>query len=158
MHKDMPGFFATMKAINRITDKLLEIGKDYAAKFKAGEMSAQEYESEMVGKIYEITNMYSNGDEDLEKYLRNQFADNAVKFLKEGINNYIEGIGREMSEIPTDKEIESENEDLEVVPESEEEISEDISSNRKAAVSSKFVSDEVNIEEDNLIQDLLKLL
>lgn len=86
----MAGFFGTVKAINKCTDELIVVGKEYALKFKANKISAKDYESEMVGKIYELSNKYANGDEDLEKYLKQHFADPSVKFLKEGIQLYVE--------------------------------------------------------------------
>lgn len=88
----MAGFFGTVKAINKCTDELLVVGKDYALRFKGGEINAQDYESEMVGKIYELTNKYAGGDEDLEKYLKQHFADPSVKFLKEGIRLYTDSM------------------------------------------------------------------
>ena len=80
----LAGFFGTVKAINKCTDELLVVGKDYALRFKGGEITAQDYESEMVGKIYELSNKYAGGDDDLEKYLKQHFADPSVKFLKRG--------------------------------------------------------------------------
>jgi len=88
----MAGFFSLMKAMNKCTNELLTIGKDYALRFKAGDITAQEYESEMVGKIYEISNKYAAGDEDLEKHLKQHFSDAAVKFLKEGIQLYTDSL------------------------------------------------------------------
>lgn len=88
----MAGFFSLMKAINKCTNELLTIGKDYALKFKSGEITAQDYENEMVGKIYEISNKYAAGDEDLEKHLKHHFSDAAVKFLKEGIQLYVDSL------------------------------------------------------------------
>ena len=65
----MAGFFATVKAIRSASDDLLNAGKEFASKFKSGELSPDDYESTMIGKIHEIVNANSKGDTDLEKYL-----------------------------------------------------------------------------------------
>lgn len=92
----MIGFFGMIKAINSCTNDLLTLGRDYALKFKNGEISASQYEAEMVGKIYEITNKYSQHDDDLAKYLKQHFADPSVQFIKDGIEVYTDSIGKQM--------------------------------------------------------------
>lgn len=88
----MAGFFSTIKAIHHCSSELLTVGKEYALKFKKNEIDARQYEYEMVGKIYELTNKYAEGDEDLEKHLKQHFADSMTKFLKEGIQLYTESL------------------------------------------------------------------
>ena len=91
------GFFSFIKAVNRISNELLIIGKDYATRFKDSEITAQDYESEMVGKIYELTNKYSGGNVDLEKDIKSKFSDICAKYLKEGIELYVESLQEEGS-------------------------------------------------------------
>jgi hypothetical protein len=50
----------------------------------------------MVGKIYEITNKYSQHDDDLAKYLKQHFADPSVQFIKDGIEVYTDSIGKQL--------------------------------------------------------------
>ncbi len=140
----MAGFFSLMKAINKCTNELLTIGKDYALKFKNGEITAQEYENEMVGKIYEISNKYAAGDEDLEKHLKQHFSDAAVKFLKEGIQLYIDSLQGSTGSLTQSNETSSK-------PKSNFERSlDDISSSNKVITSSKRFND--------LLKDILSLL
>jgi hypothetical protein len=150
----MAGFFSLMKAMNKCTNELLTIGKDYALKFKSGEITAQEYESEMVGKIYEISNKYAQGDEDLEKHLKQHFSDAAVKFLKEGIQLYTDSLqgpqGTPTSPSP-DTSTPSSGPEVSKEPKSKFEKSlDDISSSNKGITSSKNVK--------SLINDVLSLL
>ena len=84
----MAGFFATVKAINKSSSDLLKIGKEFATKFKTGEISPEDYEAGLIGKIHEIVNKNSNGDSELEKYLDKTFASSAIESLKEGIQSY----------------------------------------------------------------------
>jgi hypothetical protein len=149
----MAGFFSLMKAMNKCTNELLTIGKDYALRFKSGEITAQEYESEMVGKIYEISNKYAAGDEDLEKHLKQHFSDAAVKFLKEGIQLYTDSLqGPTGSPVqPNSAPTGNENPQKPTEPKSKFEKSlDDISSSNKGITSSK----RVNV----LIKDVLSLL
>ncbi len=146
----MAGFFSLMKAMNKCTNELLTIGKDYALRFKAGDITAQEYESEMVGKIYEISNKYAAGDEDLEKHLKQHFSDAAVKFLKEGIQLYTDSL-----QGPTGNPTQPNATPTETSPPTEpkskfEKSLDDISSSNKGITSSK----RVNV----LIKDVLSLL
>lgn len=155
----MAGFFSMIKAINKCANELLTIGKDYAVKFKAGELTAQEYESEMVGKIYEVTNKYSNNDEDLEKHLKQHFADVAVKFLKDGIQMYTESLQQPTGgnpvqpggnpQEPTEKQ---------PVPKEKskfEKSLDDLSSSDKGVTSSKRLRSDTY---DKLVDDITKLL
>ncbi len=84
----MAGFFATVKAIRSASDDLLNAGKEFASKFKSGELSPDDYESTMIGKIHEIVNANSKGDTDLEKYLEKTFASGAIESLKVGVKSY----------------------------------------------------------------------
>lgn len=84
----MAGFFATVKAINKSSSDLLLAGKDFATKFKNGDLSPEDYEAGLIGKIHEIVNKNSNGDSELEKYLDKTFASAAIESLKEGIKSY----------------------------------------------------------------------
>jgi len=84
----LAGFFATVKAIRSASDDLLNAGKEFASKFKSGELSPDDYESTMIGKIHEIVNANSKGDTDLEKYLEKTFASGAIESLKVGVKSY----------------------------------------------------------------------
>jgi len=135
----MAGFFSLMKAINKCTNELLTIGKDYALKFKSGEITAQEYENEMVGKIYEISNKYAAGDEDLEKHLKQHFSDAAVKFLKEGIQLYVDSLQGSTGSLTQSNETSSKSKS------NFEKSLDDISSSNKVITSSKRVDDLLKI-------------
>ena len=84
----MAGFFATVKAINKSSSDLLKIGKEFATKFKTGEISPEDYEAGLIGKIHEIVNKNSNGDSELEKYLDKTFDSTTIESIKEGIQSY----------------------------------------------------------------------
>lgn len=147
----MPGFFSYMKAIKNCAKELLDVGRDYAVRFKAGDMDSKEYENDMVGKIYEITNKYANGDEELEKHLRQHFADKAVQSLKDGIKAYEENIkGTELAVNEISPDEVSENPEI---PQKTDKFNEEV---HEASISAE---ERKNITiANNLIKDLEILL
>lgn len=96
----MIGFFSVIKNINLLTSELLEIGKTYSEKFKSAEIDANTYESEMIGKMYELTNKFSDGNYEVEKFIKDKFTDQIATVLKTGISAYIENI-KNTSELAT---------------------------------------------------------
>ena len=97
----MIGFFSVIKNINLLTSELLEIGKTYSEKFKSAEIDANTYESEMIGKMYELTNKFSDGNHEVEKFIKDKFTDQIATILKTGISAYIENI-KNASELATE--------------------------------------------------------
>lgn len=150
----MAGFFSMLKALNNCANDLLDVGKEYALKFKNGEITAEEYESAMVGKIYEVTNRYANNDEELEKHLKHHFADAAVDFLKTGIQLYTDSLQTTSEN----------NEQKESLPAQKNTVKDEIKRNRTSKSlndlnsSSRIVTSSSKYETNKLIKEITKLI
>lgn len=87
------GFYTVQRKIAECCEDMLKVGIDFKKRFDNDSITTQEYETESIGKIYEIANRNAEGNDELEKILKSQWADYAVKHLKETIDNYEEGMG-----------------------------------------------------------------
>ena len=88
----MIGFFSYIRAVLKCNSEVLTIGQDFKKRFEENAITTAEYEAEMTGKIYEIATRNACGKEELEKKLITNWADPSVKYLKETINIYEEGL------------------------------------------------------------------
>ncbi len=93
----MPGFFRTIQAINDCSAELLNEGRELAVRFKNGDLEANEYEAQMIGKIHELVNSNAKSkdgtnDDELEKLLVKVFSNPAIESLKDGVKSYIDSL------------------------------------------------------------------
>jgi REP element-mobilizing transposase RayT len=84
------GFYSYMRQLATCYKEVLETGSGFKNKFDNKEITTEEYLAEMTGKIYEISVRNSKGDEELQKDLDSDFADTAVKYLRERVTAYIQ--------------------------------------------------------------------
>jgi hypothetical protein len=82
------GFYGYMRQLLNCYKQVLETGSNFKQKFDSNEITTDEYLAEMTGKIYEIATRNANGDEELRKDLEADFADTAVKYLRERVSTY----------------------------------------------------------------------
>lgn len=88
----MIGFFSYIRTVSKCNVEVLETGKVFKQRFDENNITTAEYEAEMIGKIYEIATRNAFGNADLEKKLNTDWADPCVKYLKETIDIYEDGL------------------------------------------------------------------
>lgn len=93
----MVGFYSYIRALNNCTRETLEVGAEYAKKFRENTITTAQYRTEMFEKIHAIAVKNAHGDEELYRHLDSDYATPAFKYLDKTIAEYAESLGEQKS-------------------------------------------------------------
>lgn len=84
----MIGFYSYIRAINNCTRETLEIGAEYAKKFREGSVDIDTYRAEMFDKIHGVALKNAFGNSELYDTLDSDFVKPAYKYLEKTLEAY----------------------------------------------------------------------